>query len=555
MAEPQNVVENIRIALAESYSEVFSPAELVQLAEDYAQLCTQVNERMKLSIPFLREGNLSEALRLVEMKPNVLELYALLESIDRSKWIDMVTLCDYQIPAQLNSDLARDLQKAYEQHQEQLPHLKKFRLLAFAGAPISMRLPVLRQLLLLAPENTRWAEDRDAYELIRQKELVGEVNQAVRTNDLTAIQRCYTELSRDDWAVAPKPELLVKLKRMIQSDFQANAVRQMQGLAEQLIQAHAEYDVEKGIKLEAELLHKAETAHMNVPADIQANIQPVRNWLETERKRERLEREFTNVLDRLEKALERETPMEELHILHNALERAAENAELPIPESLEEHFRQMVGMQQLGKSRKTRLIFAGIFAACAFVVGLTITLAFLWSHEKNVQTYVTQIQEVIQSDDLVQMKNHLESLMTGKQTRAMNDPQVQSGLVQLKSEIETRESRSQLFQETLKQAEKQLDQDDFNPQQFMKTLEKAKELAQNESDQISIVNIESRYKVIQQKKQQKRDQDFQEQLSVYKDQLQAHQQEKYSSNEAKTQRLKELIETGRNLAKMPEISE
>src|SRR5437016_310907 len=76
--------------------------KLRRAAEAYANACQQANERLSRCADLLSHGMRSEALRLAELTPDLLELVTELDFPERQDWDDRVLMNDLPLPAPLN---------------------------------------------------------------------------------------------------------------------------------------------------------------------------------------------------------------------------------------------------------------------------------------------------------------------------------------------------------------------------------------------------------------------------------------------------------------------
>src|SRR5215469_13475008 len=106
-----NLIEDIRTALA--YSESVPPEKLAAYARQYTEQCVRLNERLKLCLPHLRDGNVAEAVRLAETPPTITETFNLLDFENRQEWVEICDGLGYDVPPPLAVEVFQELNDAY----------------------------------------------------------------------------------------------------------------------------------------------------------------------------------------------------------------------------------------------------------------------------------------------------------------------------------------------------------------------------------------------------------------------------------------------------------
>jgi len=152
----RTLVFNLNLAVSQTTGK--TERELRDLAESYAQACSQVNERLARCVLYLRQGYRSEAIRLSEIEPNLLDQVHELEFPARSNWVEVARSIGISTPA-LSMDLAVELMDAYEAHEQTSTLAATLRLLNALRRPASERIVVLQRLLELEPYNVVWQDN------------------------------------------------------------------------------------------------------------------------------------------------------------------------------------------------------------------------------------------------------------------------------------------------------------------------------------------------------------------------------------------------------------
>ncbi len=191
----------------------------------YEILCGAVNERLTVCLSQITAGNPREAVRLAEVSPRLLDLFAAIDLSDaeRQDWGETLIENEFAAPAFIHRDKAETLAEAYGQLSPDLDRLSaELRILALARAPLSDRLSVLRQMAQL---DVRFTADLKDWQKVRLEQLDREADEAYRLR-LTDPQSAFSqlvarlnELAADNWPDSPaeRQDLERKVDRRMRS--------------------------------------------------------------------------------------------------------------------------------------------------------------------------------------------------------------------------------------------------------------------------------------------------------------------------------------------------
>ena len=179
--------------------------EIEELAEDYAELCTDANLRLVEIRHLLGKGLRAEAVSRAQRDPDLLELVMALDFLFLTRWNELCHQTNIPIPPLLALETAGDLNEAYTAQQPLEGLLAHHRLLALAKASLRDRLLVLRQISDKDPNNDAWTQDIATLEKSRVRELESDVEKAGKRNDLAEIAALHREINSTRWLI-PVPE-------------------------------------------------------------------------------------------------------------------------------------------------------------------------------------------------------------------------------------------------------------------------------------------------------------------------------------------------------------
>src|SRR5262245_8937135 len=112
------------------------PDHLKPAADVYAQACRSANERLTECHRLLKLGQRSEALRQVQLEPDLLNLYKELALRDFDRWAEIAHRVGLTVPPRLNAEAARRLNEGFALEQKSKDLLGQHRALALSRAPL-----------------------------------------------------------------------------------------------------------------------------------------------------------------------------------------------------------------------------------------------------------------------------------------------------------------------------------------------------------------------------------------------------------------------------------
>src|SRR6185312_12112277 len=134
MADYHEIPEAIRAFLATEghpWSE-----DLTEVAQAYARLCREANERLRRCADYLRRGMRSEAVHLAECQPKLLPMADALRLPDFAAWAKACVAHGLAPPPELLTEGLPQLEAAAEIEQRLRPLADRYRVLSLAKAPV-----------------------------------------------------------------------------------------------------------------------------------------------------------------------------------------------------------------------------------------------------------------------------------------------------------------------------------------------------------------------------------------------------------------------------------
>jgi hypothetical protein len=248
MPDYRNLASGIRSVLQRD-NQVLTD-EMGQLAQQYAEACRAVNQRLQRCQEFLSHGLCGESIQYAEVAPDLLDLVTVLDLPERPQWDELTAL--YGLPAApaLQRQVVRALNQAYALHEKVREPLRRHRRLALTRAPLPERLAVMRALARADPQGP-WAEDIATFEKARLEEILPQARAALARGDRAALQALAAEVNESPWLAPPDPGVVEEVSAALAHTTAAEHGATLTALADDLQQAYVAQDVAGGRRVRA----------------------------------------------------------------------------------------------------------------------------------------------------------------------------------------------------------------------------------------------------------------------------------------------------------------
>ncbi|MCL2117595.1 MAG: hypothetical protein FWH27_04105 [Planctomycetaceae bacterium] len=492
MIDYQAIVDGIRNVL--TFSETSAPGTLHQLAEQYAGACEELNGRLRSCSFALRQGNITEAVRLAEMEPNLLDVYTILDFPERDEWVEAVSTLALAVPPPLPVEYARELNDAYRAQNVLEPHLKRFRLAVLARASLSERLTLLREIARVEPQNIAWQRDQESLERVRLEELDSEIRDAIQTNHLTTLHTLRDELTQH-WIVPPPSHLLEQVELVLRSNRLQLVTEEMRRCGGQLVQAHLEFDHGKSLVIYEKLQRLQSQYKFPVPDDVVQATRGAVEWLQEENRRKKNRLAYRAAHDAVIKALKSDTMPAELRRMAYHLDIAARDAEATVPEELARAVANEITMWELQRRRRTRLVTLVVIVTCLAVIGLVSLFVYSYSQFRKTREIIATLERLKEEASPPAIRGYL----AGRETdlAASNSEQVAALLASLREIVASDDRRIERLDAKCRQFSDLLDGDGINSPAMYARLEgqlkDVERLTETEDDRRTLETLRGRF--------------------------------------------------------------
>ena len=477
------LVENIRTSIA--FPETVPPDQMRVYARHYAEACTLLNRRLLECVRHIRSGNLTDGIRLAELKPNLSEMYQLLDFTQREEWCEIVSTLGFNSPPPLSPEMFQELDEAYMKQAPLEPLLRRHRLHALNGSSIRDRLSVLRAIAKTDRENLFWMEDQEKFEKVRLKELDKEIQKSLETKNALQVRLLHQELSSPDWIIPPPVHFRQRLVGSVVQDY-----------ANTLMAKFSVFEFEEALNVYNSIQRVLSSERMSMPSDTGQLIRPAVQWLNETQRQNALQMEFQRAVAELQNALEEDTPLPNLERLYYDLSTAATQAETVIPSELDELYHSEVNRRHVSTSRRNLLIVAAFVVGCLLVGGLVVVGVIQSLHADKVAETIASLQRLKTDNRVEEMPAAIER--TEKEPpQIANHPQVAAALEELRQILIEDDKRAKDFQRYHSEADAQLNTPESSEliglNRIRNSIDQAEKLVRTPTEKTALTDIQRRH--------------------------------------------------------------
>lgn len=406
MADYQRVVEDLQGFL--NGNDQTLRDEIRDLADEYVQLASEANDRLRRCREYLDRSLRSEAIHVAEADPNLLDFVTVLDFEELPEWENFCA--DYALtpPPKLMLLVAEDLNAAYAAEQPLKEHLKQLRQLSLVKAPLDQRIAVMRQLAQLDPESHFWNEDIIVFEAARHEELEDEAREAFERADVDRLKELVRELQSDQWLQPPDEELVKRVKRLHAKISRRSGREVLDELLPELLDAYQQQDVDRGRRLRNTWDPAVKQSKLGPDDEHVRAAQPVMVWLSQLDNQAFNEAKYQNAVQNLVAELNRGNDA-----LIETIERLRQeilSTGYALPPELEERCSATVNRQESAATWSRRLMLYGTATGVLLVVGLLIFFLTVGLQGRETAKSAEAIKTHIDDGNLEEARQKLDEL-------------------------------------------------------------------------------------------------------------------------------------------------
>lgn len=349
-------------------SDLMPSETLTRAAAAYLEACRQVNERLAQCDEQLRRGLRSEAIRLAQMEPDLLEMYGILNFAERDNWDERAMLLNWEIPPRLNHRVAQLLDRAYLEEQSLGDLLQSFRHQALSRAPLARRLETLRLIAQAESGNPAWQQDIETFEAARLNEMRDEAKSLQRETNWPLAQELMDEAQPGRWKTPIPLDLSQDVTREYKRQGRIDAQTQIARTQKQLSEAAASIDVEACKRIRDNIYKLCDERGIGRTDAILEALRPQFEWLADQEKRQQQRRLFGAAVDDLRAAMQQDAPTEVVKQLYEK----TRNFRFELPADVEGSYHRFIRRDSNKRIVEILLIIGLITAVVAIIGGFLI---------------------------------------------------------------------------------------------------------------------------------------------------------------------------------------
>ena len=435
MSSVREIIDQIRNYVNTNHpSAIGSPSDELQtisveefnrlqgLAQGYAAICHDINERAYQCQEFLGRGQRKEAVQLAKNAPDLKAIARAVDFRERGLWLDICEEYELPFPDIIDTDIVTVvIDEAYGQKRTIHSLLMLHRRMALGKAPLVDRLRVLRKLCKADAVNVIWKDDLGVLEQARVEELIKKAERANRDGDLPLLESIQRELASDEWLNPPTKALLGGVADMIKPHRGNLAGERYRKLVTDIRAAHGSMDEDRCRLLIEQWYGVEQTTGFRPGAKLAEDVAPVEEWLEELSQAQAEDDAYDTACIALEQAIDEDHSRDDLEKLAANILRCDRG----MPDLLAARFSSK--MEELARvaKRKFALRLTGVIVALV-MLGAGITVGILrYNKSKDLTRWRDQIAAAVDKGDMNAAAKLLASL-DSKAPEFTHDPEIES---------------------------------------------------------------------------------------------------------------------------------
>ena len=367
------------------------------LADQYAEVCASVNERLIQCARMIDEGSSMQALMLAEERPNLLDAVAALSFAKSSDWQEACALNALRQAPKLDRGAVHKLNELYNKGSkaDQTRALYKEFRAAMAAKNDAVALDIIKTISNLDPSDADASREVARLERKRKEESLRCLESALEEQDEAKTLSCLEQCEKLEISDAPA----IGRGRSVRSSVRAREARlEADELVPQLAQLREDGRWQQCGERANRVLSLAASHGFDLSSDQLALVRTAKDYFESCRQEALRDAQFKEALSAIGEAADQvqsgrqissksslETLEEDRLRLRKTYERAKEFT-LPIPESLTARVGQISGhldaeIERLRKGRRIRNTSLAVAAAVALLSAVAGGYYFLKAHQ------------------------------------------------------------------------------------------------------------------------------------------------------------------------------
>jgi len=495
MTPEARLVSEIREFLREGNQE--KTPELEDLAEQYADICIAVNERLLKCSEFLDKGMRSEAVHEAQVPPPLIGLVDTLNFREVTKWRNICSDYEMRVVPALRLDIVDQLRAESAKEQSLSPLLKEYRRLVHQGSRDEV-IRILHRIREHDVNNPVWVENLTPLEQQQMEVLVREVKAALREKDLDMLRKLYADMTDPQRVVRPPQDIVNDVQVLLDATHREEALGEAKALVDKVQAAHSARDESGLSRLLAQWQQLADREDLELNRTMITVVAEARHWLDSEREKVQKERDFREAVGAL--GIELDRPVPERARLAD-LWRRVNSFDREPPAELGPRVSAAIAMlDKAERARKRRRSMAITAAAALVLIVAGVASVIVW-RARSKEVTVGHLRALFEREDYAGVHEYLARLEKD-QPGVFFLPDVQQIRQKTEEVLQQREGAKQAFEAAMAQLE-EVRKDGFvlGDAQIAAILARARELAKSPESEAELMAWEMAREADRQRKQ------------------------------------------------------
>lgn len=422
--------------------------EAEELAEQYADICTALNERLIKCGDFLDKGMRSEAVHEVSVPPPLIELVDVLNFREVSKWRNMCEDLGMRVFPLLRLDIVDRLREASATEGELDPLLREYRRQVHKGSR-DEQIRLLREIRTRDSDNPVWAENLAPLEEAQYPELEARVEEALDSQDLPLLADLQREITHPQRTVEVADELVARVAEVLDRDRRRDHAERIRRAGETVREAFAarrENDLDAALEAWHALL---ESTDVKPEPDLECDIREAGEWLDAERKRRQEDDAFRDLLASLTAEVDREFPdSEAVRTLYRRLQATGRDIPDDVPGAVSQAIARVEDREQRRRRSRATLVTVVSLVAVIALLGAAVLVMNAQSTRKR----RSALRALVEAGDYRNAADYLERLKQEKPKLFFRED-IQQYARRVQEALNARDERLQSFEVVMNELE------------------------------------------------------------------------------------------------------
>jgi hypothetical protein len=412
---------------------------LSELAEEYARKTRQVNERLQQVMNFVRKGLIPDAVYYAETEPNVLDQAAELDGSRLGQWRSLCKQENFEYERLYTNDIEQ-INEAYVIYEEVKETHRVYRQHILSRACAATRITILRVLVDKLPMCIALNDDLSALEGVRLREIEQEQEVARETNNIVVLNQLWDELRKAPWVHPQAGSRQKSLEEGVRFLVVQETEAKLTTIAEELYHAYSAGDDDEMKLLRDRWLSVQQENKVSSPPHLSNKVAVVLKHLRQIEQEAALRTQFDEACGYLRQMLLPSTELSSKQ--HPELTARYQNADVfewPIPDDLQQEYRQRMDSLQLRSRRKTRMIIASAAVLAIFLITAVGWMINRIDSQRELQEWVGKVSDAAETRTFSHGKKLVKIVQT-EQPEIYNTPEFQEAQKKLDVAIQVNES-------------------------------------------------------------------------------------------------------------------